>query len=152
MNAPGRLMLGRTMQLALLVAGWAYARVTGVSFGAKYASALTALWLVHEAAIRMNPAMLNNPGVDDAGREILMDVDPAVIGGAVAPVAIGAACASALLGMGMTALVASTPSMAKDIAVLIVPAGPMVVGIPLYLILGRLNELADSRRRSAGRA
>jgi hypothetical protein len=46
----------------------------------------------------------------------------------------------------MTALLVGAPSMQKEAAILIVPTGPMMIGIPLYIMLGKLEELAKSAR------
>jgi hypothetical protein len=48
--------------------------------------------------------------------------------------------------MAITALLVGSPSMQKDAAILIVPTGPMMIGIPLYIMLGKLGELAENVR------
>jgi len=79
-------VLGRSLNAILLAVLWGVARQHDVYVGLKYALAMAALWLLVEVAIRMNPGMLNNPMVDDRGREHLMDLAPSIIGGVVAPV------------------------------------------------------------------
>lgn len=147
-------VVARACQVALLGGLWSCAHATGMHFGLNYALAMTALWAFLEIAIRINPGMLNNPGVDENERSKLMDLDQVAIGQIVAPVCIGAGIAAALFGLAITGLLASTPSLQKDAAVLIVPAGPMMLGIPLYLVMGRLADAARLNRhgRTEGRA
>jgi len=141
-------VLRRSLKAILLAVLWGVARQHDVYVGLEYALAMAALWLLLEVAIRMNPGMFNNPMVDDRGREQLMDLAPSIIGGVVAPVCMRASIASAVLGLAMTGLVAISPSTSKDIVVILVPVSPMMIGIPLYVILGRLSDLAASQARS----
>lgn len=111
-------------------------------WGLTYAIGMAALWALLEMAIRLNPGMLNNPALSAAERDLLMDVEPSVVGNVVAPVCIGASIAAALLGFAFTGLVASTPNLAKEVGVLMIPTAPMLIGIPLFMLLARLRDLA----------
>lgn len=73
-------------------------------------------------------------------------LEPARIGEGVGPICAAAGVAVALLGVVMTALLVGAPIMQKDAAILIIPTGPMMIGIPLYIMLGKLGELAKSAR------
>ncbi|WP_409919123.1 hypothetical protein [Gemmatimonas sp.] len=102
-----------------------------------------------EIAVRMSPGAFNNPmmAVNDAHG--LEHLDSARIGEVIAPVCAGAGVAVAMLGLAITALLANSPSMQKDAALLIVPTSPMMIGIPLYIMLGKLADLAKSAHASS---
>ena len=118
-------------------------------FGLKYAAAMTALWFLIEIAVRMSPGALNNPMMDRDDANGLEQLDSARIGEVVAPVCVAAGIAAALLGMAITGLLVRSPDMQNDAAILIVPTGPMMLGIPLYIVLERLAELAKNSRAAS---
>jgi hypothetical protein len=43
-------------------------------------------------------------------------------------------------------MLVGSPGMQKDVAILTVPKGPMMIGIPVYIMMGKLAELARSER------
>jgi hypothetical protein len=136
----------RILQTFALVGLFALARHHGVYFGLKYAAAMTALWFMIEIVARMSPGAFNNPMMADDEVGGLERMDAATIGAVVGPVCAAAGVAVALLGLAMTALLVTSPDMQKDAAILVVPTGPMMVGIPLYIMLGKLAELAKSEQ------
>jgi hypothetical protein len=99
-----------------------------------------------EIAARMNPGSFNNPVMDSGDANSIHRLEPARIGEVVGPVCAAAGVAAALLGVAMTALLDGAPGIQKDAAILIIPSGPMMIGIPLYIMLGKLVELAKSAR------
>lgn len=141
--------VARLTHLVAIAVLWSVSMRVQFFWGLTYAMGMATLWALLEMALRFNPGMLNNPTVSAADRDLLMDLEPSVVGSVVAPVCISASIASALLGLVMTALVASTPNMATEVGVLMIPAGPMMIGIPLYILLGRLGDLAASARPPA---
>ena len=134
----------RLIQIASLSGLYFTATHYQVFFGLKYAAAMTALWLMIEIAARMSPGALNNPMMDETAARGLEQLDAKDVGAVVAPVCAAAGIAVALLGMGITALLVSAPDLQNDAAILIVPTGPMMIGIPLYIMMGRLAELAKT--------
>jgi hypothetical protein len=94
----------------------------------------------------MNPGSFNNPIMDSSGASGIDRLEPSCIGAVVGPVCAAAGVAVALLGFAITALLVGSPSMQDDAPILLVPAGPMMIGIPLYIMLGKLAELAKSVR------
>jgi len=139
-------MILRIVQGTTMLGLYAFARHHEVYFGLKYAAAMTALWFMIEIAARMSPGAFNNPLMNGDEASGLERLEPSAIGEVVAPVCAGAGIAVALLGMAITALLVGSPSMQKDAAILIVPTGPMMIGIPLYIMLGKLGELAKNVR------
>lgn len=139
-------MLLRIIQLTTMLGLYAFARHHEVYFGLKYAAAMTALWFMIEIAARMNPSSFNNPMMESGDANGIDQLEPARIGEVVGPICASAGVAVALLGVAMTAVLVGAPSMQKDAAILIVPTGPMMIGIPLYIMLGKLAELAKSAR------
>jgi len=136
----------RIVQVATMLGLYAFARHHEVYFGLKYAAAMTALWFMIEIAARMNPGSFNNPMMDSGDANSIDRLEPARIGEVVGPICAAAGVAVALLGVAMTAVLVGAPSMQKDAAILIIPTGPMMIGIPLYIMLGKLAELAKSAR------
>ncbi|GAB1344407.1 hypothetical protein [Gemmatimonas sp.] len=136
----------RIVQVATMLSLYAFARRHEVYFGLKYAAAMTALWFMIEIAARMNPGSFNNPMMESGDANGIDQLEPARIGEVVGPICAAAGVAVALLGVAMTAVLVGAPSMQKDAAILIVPTGPMMIGIPLYIMLGKLAELAKSAR------
>ena len=139
-------MILRAVQLTTLLGLYAFARHHEVYFGLKYAAAMTALWFMIEIAARMNPGSFNNPMMDSGDASGIDRLEPSRIGEVVGPICAAAGVAVALLGLAITALLVGSPSMQKDAAILIVPTGPMMIGIPVYIMLGKLAELAKSVR------
>jgi hypothetical protein len=139
-------MILRIVQLTTMLGLYAFARYHEVYFGLKYAAAMTALWFMIEIAARMNPGSFNNPKMDSGDATGIDRIEPARIGEVVGPICAAAGVAIALLGVAMTALLVGVPSRQKDAAILIVPTGPMMIGMPLYIMLGKLGELAKSAR------
>lgn len=139
-------MMLRIVQLTIMLGLYAFARYHDVYFGLKYAAAMTALWFMIEIAARMNPGSFNNPMMDSGDANGIDQLEPAHLGAIVGPIRAAAGVAIALLGVAMTALLVAAPSMQKDAAILIIPTGPMMIGIPLYIMLGKLAELAKSAR------
>lgn len=142
-------MILRIAQITAMLGLYALARHHEVYFGLKYAAAMTALWFLIEIAVRMSPGVLNNPMMNRDDLNGLEQLDSACIGEVVAPVCAAAGIAVALLGMAITGLLVSSPDMQNAAAILIVPTGPMMLGIPLYILLGRLAELAKSSRAAS---
>jgi len=140
-----QMALARVVHLVLLAVLRFMATRDSVYVGLKYALVMSALWWLIEMAIRLNPSMLNIPGLSDHEHEQLMFLEPKDVGPVIAPICIGAACAAVLFGMAVTSLVASSATTGSDIAILFVPATPLMLGIPLYLVIGRLNELQTER-------
>jgi hypothetical protein len=139
-------MMLRVVQLTTLLGLYAFARHHDVYFGLKYAAAMTALWFMIEIVARMNPGSFNNPMMDSGDANGIDRLEPARIGEVVGPICAAAGAAVALLGVAMTALLVGAPSMQEDAAILIVPTGPVMIGIPLYIMLGKLAELAKGAR------
>lgn len=139
-------MILRTVQLTALLGLYAFARHHEVYFGLKYAAAMTALWFMIEIAARMNPGSFNNPMMDSGDASGIDRLEPSRIGEVVGPICAAAGVAVALLGLAITALLVGSPSMQKDAAILIVPTGPMMIGIPVYIMMGKLAELAKRVR------
>jgi hypothetical protein len=94
----------------------------------------------------MNPGSFNNPVMESGDASGIDRLEPSCIGEVVGPICAAAGVAVALLGVAITALLVGAPSLQKDAAILIVPTGPMMIGIPLYIMLGKLAELAKSVR------
>ena len=112
-------MILRIVQVTTMLGLYAFARHHEVYMGPKYTAAMTALWFMIEIAARMNPGSFNNPMMEGGDAGSIDQLNPSRIG---------------------------SPSMQKDAAILIVPTGPMMIGIPLYIMLGKLAELAKSVR------
>lgn len=127
---------------------WVFAKGHQVFFGLKYALCMCALWVMIEIAFRLNPAGVNIPGLTDDARSHLYEIDAHEIGRAVSPISIGASLVAVLVGFALTSIEISSKGATKDLTVLIVPAGPLILGIPVYLILGRLTELASGRGKA----
>lgn len=79
----------------------------------------------------MKPGSFNNPMMARVDANGIDQLEPARIGAGVGPICAAAGVALALLGVAMTALLVGAPSMQKDAAILIIPTGPMMIGIPL---------------------
>jgi hypothetical protein len=139
-------MILRIVRGTTMLGLYAFARHHEVYFGLKYAAAMTALWFMIEIAARMNPGSFNNPMMDSGDAGGIDRLEPSRIGAFVGPVCAAAGVAVATLGLAITALLVGAPSMQKDAAILIVPTGPMMIGIPRYIMLGKLGELAKSVR------
>lgn len=139
-------MVLRIVQLTSLLGLYAFARHYDVYFGLKYAGAMTALWFMIEVAARINPGAFNNQMMDRGDANGIDQLEPARLGAIAGPICAAAGVAVALLGVAMTALLVVAPSMKKDAAILIIPTAPMMIGIPLYIMLGRRAELAKSAR------
>lgn len=139
-------MILRIVQFMALLGLYALARHHEVYFGLKYAAAMTALWFMIEIAARMNPGSFNNPMMESGDASGIDLLEPSRIGDVVGSICAAAGVAVALLGIAITALLVGSPSMQKDAAILIVPTGPMMIGIPVYIMMGKLAELAKSVR------
>jgi hypothetical protein len=139
-------MILRIVQGTTMLCLYALASHHEVYFGVTYAAAMTALWFMIGIAARMNPGSFNNPMMDGGDAGGIDRLEPSRIGEVVGPICAAAGVAVALLGVAITALLVGAPSLQKDATILIVLAGPMMFGIPLQIMLGKLGEMAKSAR------
>lgn len=109
------------------------------------AGGASVVWWLLELLIAVFPATVNIPGLTTGERNALTGVPLPRVRAALAPVCVAAGYGAVGLGAAMLAIRAGGAT-SSSAWVLVIPAVPLGLGVPLQVINGRLLALASSGR------